>query len=129
MSGLRRRARTPHDRHPGLDVRLLFDEQLSEALVREVGVVFSGSLHVRLLNRGGAPDTDVSKLAREHDCVLVTKDGDFHRLSLLHGAPPKVVWLRVGNCATTEIVRLLTAHAEDIRRFETRSDASVLELG
>lgn len=110
-------------------MRLLFDEQLSEALVRELGVVFPGSLHVRLLNRGGAPDTDVWNIARAHDCVLVTKDGDFHRLSLLHGAPPKVVWLRVGNCATTEIVRLLTAHAEDIRRFEMRSDATVLELG
>ncbi len=110
-------------------MRLLFDEQLSEAPVRELGVVFPGSLHVRLLNRGGAPDTDVWSLAREHHCVLVTKDGDFHRLSLLHGAPPKVVWLRVGNCATTEIVRLLTAHAEDIRRFEDRSDATVLELG
>lgn len=110
-------------------MRLLFDEQLSEALVRDLGVVFPGSLHVRLLNRGGAPDTDVWNLAREHDCVLVTKDGDFHRLSMLHGAPPKVVWLRVGNCATTELVRLLTAHVEDIRRFEMRSDATVLELG
>ena len=129
MSGLRRRARTPHDRNPGVDVRLLFDEQLPEALVRELGLTFPGSLHVRLLNRGGAPDAEVWSLAREHKCVLVMKDGDFHRLSLLHGAPPKVVWLRVGNCATTEVVRLLTAHAEDIRRFEARSDATELELG
>jgi len=110
-------------------VRLLFDEQLSEALVRKLGDVFPGALHVRLLNRGGAPDPDVWELAREHRCVLVTKDGDFHRLSLLHGAPPKVVWLRIGNCATADIARLLTVHAEDIQKFEAQSDATVLELG
>ena len=110
-------------------MRLLFDEQLSEALVRKLGDVFPGALHVRLFNRGGAPDPDVWELAREHRCVLVTKDGDFHRLSLLHGAPPKVVWLRIGNCATADVARLLTVHAEDIQNFEAQSDATVLELG
>jgi predicted nuclease of predicted toxin-antitoxin system len=110
-------------------VRLLFDEQLSEALVRRLGDVFPGALHVRLLDRAGASDADVWTLAREHGCVLVTKDGDFHRLSLLHGAPPKVVWLRIGNCVTADIVRLLNTHAEDIRQFEAQSDATVLELG
>lgn len=110
-------------------VQLLFDEQLSEVLVRKLGDVFPGALHVRLLNRGGAPDPDVWELAREHGCILVTKDGDFHRLSLLKGAPPKVVWLRIGNCATADIARLLTKHAEDIREFDVQADATVLELG
>ena len=67
-------------------VHLLFDEQLSEVLVRKLVDVFPHALHVRLLNRGGAPDPDVWELAREHGGILVTKDGDFHRLSLLHGA-------------------------------------------
>jgi predicted nuclease of predicted toxin-antitoxin system len=110
-------------------VRLLFDEQLSEMLVRQLVAVFPGALHVRLLDRAGAPDSDVWQMAREHGCVLVTKDGDFHRLSLLRGAPPKVVWLRIGNCGTADIARLLTAHADDIREFEAHSDATVLELG
>lgn len=110
-------------------MRLLFDEQLSEALIQKLGDVFPGALHVRLLDRGGAPDSDVWDLAREHGCVLVTKDGDFHRLSVLHGAPPKVVWLRIGNCATSDIIRLLTEHADGIRAFEAQSDATVLELG
>ena len=110
-------------------MQLLFDEQLSEVLVRKLVDVFPHALHVRLLNRGGAPDPDVWELARAHGCVLVTKDGDFHRLSLLHGAPPKVVWLRIGNCSTADIARLLSQHAEDIREFDAQSDATVLELG
>lgn len=110
-------------------MQLLFDEQLSEALVRKLADVFPNALHVRLLNRGGAPDPDVWELAREHRCILVTKDGDFHRLSLLHGAPPKVVWLRIGNCSTADIAQLLTKHAEDVRAFDAQSEATVLELG
>ena len=110
-------------------MRLLFDEQLSEGLVQKLADVFPGALHVRLLGRGGAPDPDVWEMAREHGCVLVTKDEDFHRLSLLRGAPPKIVWLRIGNCATDDISRLLSVHADDIRQFEAQADATVLELG
>ncbi len=110
-------------------MRLLFDEQLSEALVQRVADEFPGALHVRVLGRGGALDLDVWEMAREHGCVLVTKDEDFHRLSLLRGAPPKVVWLRIGNCATEDISRLLSMHADDIRQFEAQASATVLELG
>lgn len=110
-------------------MRLLFDEQLSEALVQQLADVFPGALHVRLLGRGGAPDPDVWEMAREHGCVLVTKDEDFHRLSLLRGAPPKVVWLRIGNCTTADISRWLSVHADDLRKFEAQADATVLELG
>ena len=129
MLDLRGRAGAPHNCYLGLKMRLLFDEQLSETLVRKLADVFPAALHVRLLHRGGAPDPDVWKLAGEHGCVLVTKDADFHRLSLLHGAPPKVVWLRLGNCSTADIVRLLTEHADDMRHFEAQADATVLELG
>ena len=110
-------------------VRLLFDEQLSEELVKTLGDLFPDSLHIRLIGASGAADPAVWQLAREHHCVLVTKDEDFHRLSVLRGAPPKVVWLRVGNCTTEDIARLLRNRAEDIRRFEAQSEETFLELG
>ena len=91
--------------------------------------LFPDSLHVRVLGVGGAADSGVWELARERGCVLVTKDEDFHRLSVLRGAPPKVVWLRIGNCTTQEIARLLRNRAEDIRIFEAHAEASFLELG
>ena len=110
-------------------MRLLFDEQLSEELVTALQDLFPESLHVRLLDHGGAADTVVWQLAVEHGCVLVTKDEDFHRLSVLRGAPPKVVWLRRGNCATADIVRVLRDRVDDIRRFEEQAEATFLELG
>jgi predicted nuclease of predicted toxin-antitoxin system len=110
-------------------VRLLFDEQLSEELVTALQDLFPESLHVRVLGQGGADDPVVWQLAVEHGCVLVTKDEDFHRLSVLRGAPPKVVWLRLGNCATADIARLLRDRVDDIRRFEAQAEVTFLELG
>jgi predicted nuclease of predicted toxin-antitoxin system len=110
-------------------VRLLFDEQLSEDLCAMLDDVFPGSLHVRRLGAGGAPDSVVWQLAQEREVLLVTKDEDFHRLSVLNGAPPKVIWVRLGNCSTDDVAGLLRRHRSDIEHFVQHSEATFLELG
>ena len=109
--------------------RLLFDEPLSEELCSLLADLFPGSLHVRLLGDGGASDQAVWELAREHGCIVVSKDGDFHRLALLRGAPPKFIWIRLGNCRTTDVANLLRARSDDLGRFDAQDEATVLELG
>jgi predicted nuclease of predicted toxin-antitoxin system len=47
----------------------------------------------------------------------VTKDDDFRQRSFLRGSPPKVIWLRLGNCSTTEIATVLLRRAGDIQEF------------
>ena len=59
----------------------------------------------------------------------VTKDEDFHRLSVLRGAPPKVVWIRLGNCRTLDIADLLRGHHESVRCFAEQEEASFQILG
>jgi predicted nuclease of predicted toxin-antitoxin system len=61
--------------------------------------------------------------------MLVTKDEDFHRLSVLRGFPPKVLWIRLGNCSTADIAHLLRARFEQIVAFAAREDAAFLALG
>jgi len=109
--------------------RLLFDEQLSEELCEAVADIFPGSLHIRLLGQGGAADAAVWDLARERGCLVVSKDEDFHRLAVLRGAPPKFVWIRLGNCTTEDIAQLLRRHHDDILRFSEQDATTVLELG
>jgi predicted nuclease of predicted toxin-antitoxin system len=110
-------------------VKLLFDEQLSERLCSLLDDVLPHAVHVRELDAGGAPDTRVWRLAQERGCMIVTKDEDFHRLSVLRGAPPKVVWLRTGNCTTEDVATLLRRHAAAIQQFAREPGATVLELG
>ncbi len=109
--------------------RLFLDEPLSEELCTTLADLFPGSLHIRLLGHGGAADAVVWDLARQRDCLVVSKDEDFHRLAVLRGAPPKFVWIRLGNCTTDDIEQLLRRHHDDIIRFSEQHEATVLELG
>lgn len=47
----------------------------------------------------------------------------------MQGAPPKVIWLRLGNCTTDEVAELLRRHAIDIGQFDGQAEITVLELG
>jgi uncharacterized protein (DUF433 family) len=67
-------------RNPGsVVVRVLFDEQLSESLVRLLQDPSPDAVHVRVLGIGGAGDEVIWQRAVDLGCVLVTKDEDFHR--------------------------------------------------
>jgi uncharacterized protein (DUF433 family) len=46
----------------------------------------------------------------------------------LRGSPPKVIWLRLGNCTTGDVERALRGAAEAITAFLTDPVADVLEL-
>jgi predicted nuclease of predicted toxin-antitoxin system len=110
-------------------MRLLFDEQLSDALPALLDDIFPGSQHVRPLVGVGASDERVWELAIEHGCLLASKDEDFHRLSVLRGAPPKVVWLRLGNCTTDAVAALLRRHETALQSFADQDEATFLALG
>lgn len=58
----------------------------------------------------------------------MSKDGDFHRLAVLQGAPPKFVWIQLGNYTTADVVELLRRHHASIVRFSEQDEATVLEL-
>ena len=110
-------------------MRLLFDEHLSARLCEMLAGLYPASLHVEQIGLAGASDEAVWVAAAERGCLLVTKDEDFHRLSVLRGAPPKVIWIRVGNASTEEIARLLRERHDDVRRFGEQEDVTFLSLG
>ena len=39
----------------------------------------------------------------------VSKDEDFNTLSVIRGSPPKVIWLQLGNCTTSQVESVLRA--------------------
>ena len=64
-----------------------------------------------------ADDESVWAFARQHGFVIVSKDSDFYQRSLLFGFPPKVVWIRRGNCSTEAIEQILREHHSDLESF------------
>lgn len=91
-------------------MKLLFDQNLSPRLVQRLASLFPASTHVSLIGLDRAFDHEVWEHARINDFIVVTKDADYSDLSLLRSFPPKVVWLRLGNCSTQQIEDVLRAN-------------------
>ena len=60
--------------------------------------------------------------------MLVSKGTDFYDRSLVYGAPPKVIWLRIGNSTVRETAALLRGQYILIRHFHDDPQATFLPL-
>lgn len=109
-------------------MKLLFDHNLSHKLIARLADVYPGSTQTRLLGFARAADPEIWFYARTHDLVVVSKDEDFSELAILRGAPPKVVWLRLGNCSTPSVEQLLRQNVSVISDFVADAERVVLEL-
>lgn len=95
-------------------MKLLLDENLPPKLARLLGGLFPGTLHARDCGLLGKSASEVWVHARKHQFAIVSKDSDFYQRSILHGHPPKLIWLRLGNCTTQQVLNLILAHKQDI---------------
>lgn len=109
-------------------MRLLFDENLSPRLASALSELYPGSLHIVDCGLRGASDAEVWQYARDNRFVIVSKDSDFSERSSLLGSPPKVVWLRIGNCTTTRADFMLRNAAPRVRTFFASAEESCLVL-
>ncbi len=109
-------------------MKLLFDENLSPALPRRISDLFPNSVHVRDVGMKAMDDPIVWDYAKDNGFMIVSKDADMHDLSLVYGNPPKVVWLRLGNCSTRQVEELLRQDFEVIKLFYENEYVSLLAL-
>ncbi len=98
-------------------MKLLFDENLSPRLPSAISDLFPDSLHIEDCGLIAATDHQVWQYAASHAFAIVTKDADFAEMSRLFGSPPKVIWLRIGNCTTTRAEFVLTNLASRMQDF------------
>jgi len=106
---------------------LLFDENLAARLVADLADLYPGCFHV-----GDRP----SGWFRSCDLAVCPRTWAYHRnqgwrLSAAQcplRAPPKVIWIRLGNCSTADIIRLLGERHREIHRFVADEEAAFLAL-
>jgi predicted nuclease of predicted toxin-antitoxin system len=109
-------------------MKLLSDQNLSYRLVPELESLHPGSVHTREVALATADDEAVWNYARQHGLAIVSKDMDFYHRGVLFGQPPKVVWIRLGNCTTADIEALLRTRQADLPAFDQDANASFLAL-
>ena len=109
-------------------MKLLFDQNLSHRLPVRLSDFFPQSAHVRPAGLDRASDDQIWGFAKAQGYCIVTQDADFVDRSRLYGAPPKVIWLRCGNCTPQQVENILRHHVELIRELLERPDLHYAEL-
>jgi predicted nuclease of predicted toxin-antitoxin system len=109
-------------------MKLLFDHHLSHKLAKRLADIFPDSTQTRLLGMGTADDIAIWNYAKGQGFIIVSLDADFFDLSVLHGHPPKLIWLRCGNSTVEEIERLLRSSLKQIEAFTAETAAGCLEI-
>ncbi len=59
---------------------------------------------------------------------ILTKDKDFKDIQELRGFPPKIIWLRIGNCSTQEFIELINKNFAEIKSFLINKNIKILEI-
>ena len=74
-------------------------------------------MHVRDVGLREATDRTIWAYAAQHGFAIVTKDADFRQRSFLEGYPPKILWIRLGNCSTKAIEAHVRSRLTEIDDF------------
>lgn len=98
-------------------MKLLFDQNISFRILKEIETDFPGSKQVREVNLEEKSDRQIWEYSKEHGFTIVTFDLDFKDFSNLYGPPPKVILLRTGNLRTKHIKELILNKQEIIKDF------------
>lgn len=109
-------------------MKLLLDHNLPPSLVVRLADLFPYSQHVYPLGLDRANDFEIREHARSNDFLIVTKDADFSDLCVMHGFPPKIIWIRRGNCSASALEEILREHQDDIKALAADPMNGVLTL-
>jgi predicted nuclease of predicted toxin-antitoxin system len=109
-------------------MKLLFDHNLPPLLVSRLADLFPQSQHVFPLGMDRASDWEIRDFAKQNDYFIVTKDADFSDLCVLFGFPPRIIWIRRGNCSAMALEEILRRHHRVIEALEADAMNGVLAL-
>ena len=107
-------------------MKLLFDQNLSPSLVKRLADLFPKAA---TLNSPDSPETTIVSIweyCLQNVFVVVSKDNDFGFLATERGAPPKAIWIRLGNCTTDEVETAIRRDIDVIRTFGEDAEAALL---
>ncbi|MBW8049632.1 MAG: hypothetical protein FVQ77_04700 [Cytophagales bacterium] len=109
-------------------MKLLFDQNLSPKLILSLEDLFENSLHVQTIGLDKESDDKVWSFAKKENYIIITKDADFSERVFFHGYPPKVIWIKRGNCSTKIIESLLRDHYKEILNLSQHEETGILIL-
>lgn len=110
-------------------MKVLIDQNISQRILPLLAHQFDILNHVRQLGLTDADDYEIFMFARDNGYqAVITADEDFIKLINQFSQPPKIVWIRAGNCSTRVLSELLTDKVQMIREFIVGDDFDIYEI-
>ncbi len=87
-------------------MRFIIDAHLPMSVAKAFTDLGHNVIHTRDLPLGNATDDNDIISVAGNDGVVVSKDEDFYQSFLLHGKPPQLIHVKVGNMRLNEVTTL-----------------------
>jgi predicted nuclease of predicted toxin-antitoxin system len=110
-------------------MKVLIDQNISFRLITRISSDFPGATHVKSHGLINFNDYEIFMFARRGGFdAIFTQDEDFYNLLLEHGLPPKIIWLRTGNCSTAFLASVILKNTVLIKEFIADAALDCLEI-
>jgi predicted nuclease of predicted toxin-antitoxin system len=109
-------------------MKFLIDQNLPPRLAGVLADKFPGSRHVIHLRLDRSSDHVIWRYAFENDFAIMTQDDDFQQLSMLKGAPPKVVFLQNAQGNAAQLAEFVALQVDGIHHFMCDREASLMVI-
>jgi predicted nuclease of predicted toxin-antitoxin system len=109
-------------------MKFIIDQNLPPRLARVLQGRYPGSQHVIGLQLDRARDHVLWRYCKENEFSIMTRDDDFQQLSMLHGAPPKVVFMENAQGDAAGLAQFVQNNLDSIDSFMQDAGASLLIL-
>ena len=99
-------------------MKILLDENISYRLLMRIAAAFPDAQHVKDLGLTHVNDHTIFKEACKFGFdAIITNDDDFQNILIERGAPPKIIWIRTGNCSTAFLSEVILRNVAIIQAF------------
>jgi predicted nuclease of predicted toxin-antitoxin system len=111
-------------------MKLLLDANVSWRLVPILKEHFGECAHADDIPELEFPAKDLKiwQYAKDNGFTIITHDNDFNDLITIKGFPPKIIWLRTGNCSRNFTADLLIRSKQTIEELLKSNECGILEI-
>jgi predicted nuclease of predicted toxin-antitoxin system len=110
-------------------MKILIDQNISHRILNRIKEKFPEVDHVKSFGLECCTDHEIFMFAKNNGFqAILTLDEDFNHLVIVHGIPPKVIWLRGQNSPTPILAELINSNVEKIFFFLFDLELDSLEI-
>jgi predicted nuclease of predicted toxin-antitoxin system len=110
-------------------MKILIDQNISYRIMAMIQNELWQVEHIKNHDLVNANDFEIFMFARQNKYeAILTLDEDFQLLQLVHEQPPKIIWIRIGNCSTKKLAETIKTNTSTIQYFLDDTLSDCLEL-